>query len=172
VYGQSDLRIERTSSGEIVIVAPVGIEVAYQSTEIAAELRDWAKRDGTGKALGCTEFILPTGAAYSPDAAWVSNERLAGLSREQRRRFPPLCPEFIVEVMSPSGRLRDVQEKMEEWRRGGVELGWLIQPDKQTVYLYRAGESGFEKRTGITHLSGEGPIAGFELDLTEIWAGL
>jgi Uma2 family endonuclease len=74
--------------------------------------------------------------------------------------------------MSPSDRLRDAQEKMEEWRRGGVELGWLIQPDKETVYIYRAGQSACEKRTGILKISGEGPITGFELDLTEIWAGL
>jgi Uma2 family endonuclease len=167
-----DLRIERTARGEIVILAPCGGEAAYQATELACQLLEWSNRDGRGKSFGCTEFILPTRAALSPDAAWVSNQRLSVLSREQKRKFPPLQPEFIVQMMSPNDRLRVAQAKMEEWRHGGVELGWLIQPDEQSMYVYRAGQPGCEKHTGITHLSGEGSVAGFELDLTEIWAGL
>jgi len=168
-----DLRLERTSRGEIVIVPPAGGESDYQSLDVAGELRNWARRDGRGKAFGSSvEFILQTRAAYSPDAAWVSNHRLAALSKEQRRKFLPVSPEFIVEVMSPSDSLRDVQKKMEEWIRGGVALGWLIQPDKKTVYVYRAGQHGCEKRTGIPKIAGEGSVAGFELDLTDIWAGL
>jgi len=168
-----DLRLERTAQGEIIIVPPAGGESDYQSLEVAGQLREWSKRDGRGKASGTSvEFILPTGAALSPDAAWVSNSRISKLSREQRRKFPPVCPEFVVEVMSPSDRLRTAKEKMEEWMRGGAELGWLIHGDHKTVYIYRAGQKEAEKRTGITKLLGEGPVAGFELDLTDIWAGL
>jgi len=169
----ADVRFERTPQGEIIIVPPAGYESDYQSNEVAAQLSRWAKRQGGGKASGASaEFILPTGAALSPDAAWVSNTRLSKLSKEQLRRFPRVCPEFIVEVMSPSDRLKAAKEKMEDWIRGGIELGWLIHGDEQTVYIYRVGQNDADKRTGITKLSSEGPVAGFELDLTDIWAGL
>jgi Uma2 family endonuclease len=168
-----DVWFERTEQGEIIIVPPVGAESDYRSLEVGAQLLTWAKRDGRGRAFGASvEFILPTGAALSPDAAWVSNKRLAQLSKEQLRKFPPVCPEFVVEVMSPSDRLRAAREKMETWIRGGVELGWLIHGDEKTVFIYRAGRSDAEQRTGITILSGEGPVSGFELDLTDVWAGL
>ena len=112
--------------------------------------------------------MLETGAAYSPDAAWISNAKLEQLTKAQRRKFPRLCPEFVVEVMSPSDRLKAAQHKMREWMRAGVELGWLIHGDKRTVYIYRAGRDP-EARSGILQLSGEGPVAGFELDLARIW---
>lgn len=169
----SDLWIERTAQGEIIITPPVGYESSYRSGEVSGQLGDWAKQDGHGKAFGCSaEFILPTGAALSPDAAWVSNFQIAKLSKDQRRKFPPIAPEFIVEVMSPSDRLPAAQEKMQDWLRGGVELAWLIHGDEQTIYIYRASNTEPEKRTGITKLTGEGSVGGFELDLADIWAGL
>ena len=168
-----DVRFERTAEGEIVIVPSAGGDSDYQCLEAGGQLRDWAKRDGRGKAFGSSvEFILPTGAALSPDAAWVSNRRISEVSKEQRRKFPPVCPEFVVEVMSPSDRLPAAKKKMEEWMRAGVELGWLIDGDGQAVYVYRAGQAAAEMLTGILKISGEGPVAGFELDLTDIWAGL
>jgi Uma2 family endonuclease len=168
-----NVRFERTAQGEIVVVPPVGGETAYRDSEVTVQLAAWAKQDGRGKAFGpSVEFFLPTGAAYSPDAAWVSNARLAQLTKEQKRKFPRLCPEFVAEVMSPSDRLKRAQAKMDDWMANGVQLGWLIHGDKQTVYIYRAGRSDFEKRSGIPTLAGEGPLAGFDLDLTEIWAGL
>jgi Uma2 family endonuclease len=168
-----DVRFERTAQGEIVVVPPAGFESGYQSGDVFGELRNWAKRDRRGKASGPdAEFILPTGAAFAPDAAWVSNSRLAKHTREELRKFPHLCPEFVIEVMSPSDRLRAAQHKMEEWMRAGVELAWLIHPDKETVYVYRAGKSEAEVHMGIVSIAGEGPVDGFELDLTDIWAGL
>ncbi len=169
----ANVRFERTAQGEIIIVPPAGGESDFQSVEVIGQLRAWAKRDGRGRAFGTSaEFILPTGAAYSPDAAWVSNENLARLTKEQRRKFLRLCPEFVVEVMSPSDRLKTAQDKMADWMANGVQLSWLIDGDNQTVYIYRAGQSDPDTRTGISRLAGEGPVAGFELDLTEIWAGL
>jgi Uma2 family endonuclease len=169
----ADLWIERTAQGEILIVPPAGGESDYQSLRVGAQLTNWADRHSRGRAFGATvQFILPTGAALSPDAAWVSNERLSKLSKEQLRKFPRVCPEFVVEVMSPSDRLKAAREKMEDWRRGGVDLGWLIHGDAETVYIYRTRSNESEKRTGITQLEGEGPVAGFTLDLTSIWAGL
>jgi len=164
-----DVRFERTAEGEIVIVPPAGWESDFENAEVVRQLGNWAIRDGRGQASGpSTEFMLETGAAYSPDAAWVSTAKLARLTKAQRRKFPRLCPEFIVEVMSPSDRLKAAQHKMREWMRAGVELGWLIHGDKRTVYIYRAGQEA-EARSGILQLSGEGPVAGFELDLTRIW---
>jgi Uma2 family endonuclease len=169
----ANVRFERTAQGEIIIVPPAGGESDYRNVEVSSQLAVWAKRDGRGKAFGpSVEFMLPTGAAYSPDAAWVSNERLARLTKEQKRKFPRLCPEFVAEVMSPSDRLKAAQEKMCDWMTSGVQLSWLIDGDNETVYIYRAGKSDAETRTAIPKLAGEGPVAGFELDLSEIWAGL
>jgi Uma2 family endonuclease len=149
-----------------------GGESDYRSIDVCVQLAVWAKRDGRGKVFGPSEFIVPSGAAYSPDAAWVSNERLTQLTKAQRRKFLRLCPEFVVEVMSPSDRLKPAREKMDDWMANGVQLSWLIDGDNQTVYIYRAGQGDAEKRVGIAKLAGEGPLAGFELDLTDIWAGL
>jgi Uma2 family endonuclease len=168
-----DLRFERTAQRDIIIVPPAGFESDYRSLDVGGQLREWAMRDGRGKAFGSSaEFILPTGAALSPDAAWVSNHRIAEVPKEQRRKFPRICPEFVVEVMSPGDRLRAAQEKMEEWIRAGVELAWLIRAEKRTVYVYRAGQTGAEERIGILKIAGQGPVDGFELDLASIWAGL
>jgi len=168
-----DVRVERTAEGELVFVPPPGGESDYQSARSIIRLGNWAEKDGRGKSFGSTAvFILPTMAAYSPDAAWVSNERLGQLSKGERRKFLRLCPGFVIEVMSPSDRLRKAKEKMQAWMHGGVELAWLIHSDEQTVYVYRAGQAGPEVLVGVPKVSGEGPVAGFELDLTEIWAGL
>jgi Uma2 family endonuclease len=168
-----DLRLERTPQGEIIIVPPAGGESDHRSLDAASQLMHWAKRDCRGKAFGSSvEFILPSGAGYSPDAAWVSNESLSKLTKEQRRKFPPVCPEFVIEVMSPSDRLEAAKSKMAAWISDGVELGWLIDGDNQTVFIYRVGCEVPEKRTGMGTLSGEGPVAGFVLDLSAIWTGL
>jgi Uma2 family endonuclease len=168
-----ELNLERTAEGQILILPFPGGETAFQCTEVGAQLGNWADRDGRGKAFGSSvQFFLPTGAALSPRAAWVSDTKLARLSRQQLRKFPPLSPEFIVEVKSPADRLPAAQRKMREWMRGGVDLGWLIHPGKQAVYVYRAGQPEPQVRSGVTKLAGDGPVAGFKLDLKPIWAGL
>jgi Uma2 family endonuclease len=172
-----DVRFERTAQGEIIIVPPAGPESDYRNTHVSIQLGTWAIRDGRGKTFGpSTEFILPSGAAYSPDAAWVSNERLARFTKEQKRKFLRLCPEFVVEVMSPTDRLKAAQDKMDDWMANGVQFGWLIDGDNQTVYIYRESQrenqSDPEKQVGVKTPAGEGPVAGFELNLKDIWAGL
>jgi len=169
----ADVWLERTAEGEIIIVPPAGFESDDRNVDVTIQLGVWAKKDGRGKACGpTTEFMLPSGAAYSPDAAWVSYAKLAGFTRAQLRKFLRLCPEFVVEVMSPSDRLKAAKAKMEDWIADGVQLGWLIDGDHQTVYIYRSGQTEPEERAGIETLAGEGPVAGFELDLKDIWAGL
>jgi Uma2 family endonuclease len=165
-----DLHIERTAQGEIVIVPPAGYDSDYQNLDCASQLKVWSKRDGRGKASGCSvQFFLPDGSAMSPDAAWLSNERHAGLTNKQRRQFPPVVPEFIVEVMSPSDRLRAAQRKMQQWIDNGVELGWLVDSDNRCVYVYRQGHE-MRKVLNESQIEGEGPVEGFVLDLTDIWA--
>src|ERR1019366_8717001 len=154
-----DLRIERSPQGEIIIVPPAGGESDYRSADSIAQLMYWAKKDGRGKAFGSSvEFILPSGAGYSPDAAWLSNERLSRLTKQQRRKFPPVCPEFIIEVMSPSDRLKAAKDKMLAWIAEGVELAWLIDGDHETVYIYRAGSPKPEKRNRNRHAIRRGPV--------------
>ena len=168
-----DVRFERSPQGEIIIVPLAGGESDYHSLDAGAQLKAWSKRDGRGRAFGCSvAFILPSGAVYSPDAAWVSKARLSILTREQLRKFPPVCPEFVIEVMSPSDRPRAAKDKMLAWMAEGVELAWLIDGNNETVYIFRSGSQESEQRTGIMTLAGEGPVGGFELDLADIWAGL
>jgi Uma2 family endonuclease len=125
-----DLNVERTAEREIVIVPPAGGESDCRTLDVGGELRAWAKRDSTGRAFGSgTQFLLPDGSGLSPDAAWVSNARLASVSKSELRKFPHLVPELVVEVLSPSDRLRSAQKKMRQWAANGVELGWLIDGD-------------------------------------------
>jgi Uma2 family endonuclease len=167
-----DWQIEQTADGEIIIMPPAWPESSYDSLEVSAPLRAWAKRDGRGKVFESSAgFELPNGATRSPDAAWVRNQSIAALSAEQRKGFFPLCPDFVVEVQSQSDSLARLKHKMQEWIDNGAQLGWLIQPDAQKVHIYRVGR-GPEVRTGIAEIEGEGPVAGFVLDLTSIWAGL
>lgn len=114
---------------------------------------------------------MPNGAALSPDAAWVSNERLSVLTKQQRRQFLRVVPEFVIEVLSPSDRVADAQRKMQEWLTNGVELAWLIDGDARSVHVYR---KNCEPRiyTGMERLAGEGPVEGFAMELGDIWEGL
>jgi len=167
-----DFRVERTAEGEIVIMPPTGMETGSRNNNLAMQLGAWAIEDGRGTACdSSTEFILPSGAARSPDASWVDNRRLESLTREQKKKFPRICPDFIVELTSPSDRLRNVEKKMQEWVDNGALLGWLLDPDSRTAYIYRPGRSP-EMLENPKRLDGEGSVAGFVLKLERIWASL
>jgi Uma2 family endonuclease len=119
-----DLRIERTAEGEWLIMPPTGGDTGDRNAEITMQLRVWVKRDGTGRTYdSSTGFRLPNGATRSPDASWLSNERLAQFSEQQRERFLPTCPDFVLELWSRSDRLADVQDKMAEYLANGARLG-------------------------------------------------
>src|SRR6516165_4120414 len=142
-----DLRVERTAKGEIVIVPPAGIEGSYRSGGAFSQLARWAGKDGRGKAFDASAgFMVADGACLSPDAAWVSNAALARLSLEERREFAHLCPEFVIEVISPTDRVKPAMAKMEQWIENGAQLGWLIDGDNQTVYVYRKGRPQVTRR--------------------------
>ena len=165
-------RIERMANGSVVIMAPTGFETGFRNSDLARQLGSWAKRDGRGAAFDSnTEYILRDGSALSPDASWVRWERIKQLSAKQKRKFPRLCPDFVVELISPTDRRTQVKSKMQRWIKNGVELGWLIDPDKRAVTIYRP-DSEPQTLANPNQVNGEGPVSGFVLDLKNIWAGL
>ena len=167
-----NFRIERTARGEIVIMPPTGLETAYRDSDLNHQLFAWAKRDKRGVAFDSNaEYIVPSGAALSPDASWVSKSQLDPFSKKERQKFLPLCPDFVVELTSPSDRLKQVKAKMREWMENGVQLGWLLDADRKTAYIYRLSREP-EELVSPKELKGEGPVAGFVLRLKDIWAGL
>jgi Uma2 family endonuclease len=133
------------------------------------QLRAWAKSAGSGTAFDSSGgFLLPNTAVRSPDAAWVKASRLAALSKEQRRKFLPLCPDFVVELRSPTDSLSALQEKMQEYLDNGTELGWLIDPEERRVYVYRPA-TDVEILERPDTLAGAPVLRGFVLDLREVW---
>jgi len=167
-----DLRIERSAEGDILIMPPVGGEGSYQNSELSRQLTDWARKDGRGRAFDSSvQYFLPSGAAYSPDASWVLRSRLDKLSRAEKRKFLHLCPDFVVELRSPSDRLSKLKSKVREWIDNGAQLAWLLDPDHRSVYIYRSAAEP-EQLVNPDRVVGEGPVAGFVLELPDIWAGL
>lgn len=167
-----ELRIERTAEGNLIVMTPVGGESSHRNLLIATALALWADEDGTGTAFDSSAgFLLPNGAMRSPDTSWVLNSRLAKLRPEQKRGFIPLCPDFVIELKSPSDRLPDLQAKMEEDRANGARLGWLIDPEAQRLSIYRPGE-GIERVRGPSQVRGEPELPGFTVDLERLWKPL
>ncbi len=164
-----DLRIEQSKEGEIIVMPPTGGETGGQNYELSGEFRNWGKADGTGKGFdSSTGFKLPNGAKRSPDLAWIKYDRWNALTDEEHRKFPPLCPDFVVELRSPTDSLNAVKKKMEEYIENGAQLGWLIDPIERKVYVYRP-QSPVECLDNPEALSGEPLLKGFTLEMKEIW---
>jgi Uma2 family endonuclease len=164
-----DLRIERNAEGELLIMPPAGGETGEREAEITWQLVSWAKRDGTGTAFSpSTGFRLPNTAVRAPDGAWMPRSRLEQIPAEQRRKFIPACPDFVLELRSPSDRLRDVQDKMQEYLANGARLGWLLDPEAHHVYIYRP-DAPVERLDHPDTVSGDPVLPGFVLDLRAIW---
>ena len=162
----SDLQFERTADGEIIFIMPTGGETRFRNTEIITELNLWNRSSKTGKVFdSSTGFKLPNTATRSPDAAWVSLERWNALSEEDRKKFPPLCPDFVVELMSESDSLHYSQDKMKEWMENGCRLSWLIDINAQKVYVYRDAQQPEVVPSFEEMLSGKEVLKGFTLDL-------
>ncbi|MEP7342220.1 MAG: Uma2 family endonuclease [Acidobacteriota bacterium] len=164
-----NLRLERTAEGEVVVLPPTGGETGSRNDEIIRQLSNWRKEDGTGKSFeSSTGFKLPNGADRSPDASWVEKARLAQLSLEEKKKFLPLCPDFAIELRSPSDGLETVKAKMDEYIACGLRLGWLIDPEEKAVYVYRLGEP-VQKLENANEISADPELPGFVLDLREVW---
>lgn len=165
-----ELRIERTSTGEIVVMPPAGADSGRKNAEVSRQFLNWAKADGTGVAFDSSAgFTLPNGAVRSPDASWVRRERWERIDQNQRERFPPLCPEFVIEIRSPSDRLARLQDKMQEYVAHGTELGWLIDPIDRKVFVYRP-ESEVLVLDNPETVSGDPVLPGFTLNVAEVFA--
>jgi Uma2 family endonuclease len=161
-----NLRIERDADKTIKIMEPTGSEGGYTEMEVSSELRNWSKEEKTGITFSPSAgFTMPTGAVRASDASWLTLDKWLALPATDRKKFAHVCPDFIVEVRSESDKLKELKEKMTEWINNGVRLGWLIDPQTQISYIYRADGSidilrGFDRK-----LSGEDVLKGFELDL-------
>ncbi|HEY5241464.1 MAG TPA: Uma2 family endonuclease [Polyangiaceae bacterium] len=162
----SELRIERTSEGEIIVTSPTGGETGRRNFLLTAALAGWTAHDGIGFDSS-TGFILPNGAERAPDAAWLRRDRWEALTLEQRRKFVPLCPDFVVELRSPSDSLAETQAKMDEYIACGARLGWLIDVDAKRAWIYRQGRA-VETVEGATTLAGEPEMAGLVIDLAAL----
>jgi Uma2 family endonuclease len=164
-----DMRLELTPQREMMVMTPAGGETGSRNSSLNAQLWLWNDQKHLGVVFdSSTGFILPNGATRSPDAAWIPQARWDALSKEERRRFLPLCPDFVVELRSPSDTLQILQEKMREYRDNGARLGWLIDPQTSTVEIYRQGQDG-ETLDNPATVSGEDVLPGFVLDMTKVW---
>ncbi|MDF5734057.1 MAG: Uma2 family endonuclease [Rhizonema sp. PD38] len=164
-----DFRIERNTTGEIVIMSPTGSETDGRNFDLIGQLWVWTKQDGKGVGFGSSGgFTLPSGAVRSPDAAWIKKTDWEAIPLEKRQKFAFICPEFLIELRSQSDSLKELKTKMEEYIKNGTRLGWLIDRVGCKVYIYRP-DTVVEELDNPTTLSGEGILPGFVLDLSEIW---
>jgi Uma2 family endonuclease len=163
-----NLRIEQSAKGEILVMSPAGGYASYQSGKVFSQLEVWATKDGTGVTFySSAGFRLPNGAMRSPDAAWVQQARLAKLSRREKEQFIPLCPDFVIEVASPSDGVASLREKMREYVDCGLRLGWLILPATTQVEVYKP--EGVEVLNSPASVRAEPILPGFKLELASIW---
>ena len=160
-----DVAMERSPIGTLIIMSPVGGESGEKEADYITDLVIWNRRTKLGKVFSSsTIFKLPNGGDRSPDAAWVTLDRWNGLTREQQKKFPPLCPDFVIELRSESDRLKPLQAKMQEYLESGLRLGWLINPQDQMVEIYRAGQDA-ETGSFPVAVSGEDVLPEFVLDI-------
>ncbi len=184
-HQHQDLQFERTAEGELIIMSPTGGLTSDRNSEINFQLRLWNRQSKLGKVFESSGgFKLPNAANRSPDAAWVELSKWNSLTRQQQERFVPLCPDFVVELRSPSDALQPIQNKMtsdpasakdarecarmQEYLANGTKLGWLIDPQRQVVEIYRPSQQ-VEILQSPNTVSGENILPGFSLDLAEIF---
>jgi Uma2 family endonuclease len=165
----SELWIERNAKGELSIMPPAGSATGDRNSEINMQLRVWAKQDGSGLAFDSSAgFTLPNGAVRAPDAAWIARSRWEHIPPDQRERFAPICPDFVLELRSPSDVLSTLQDKLAEYIANGARLGWLLDPGPRHVYIYRP-DAPVDRLEDQESISGDPVLSGFVLDLREIW---
>jgi Uma2 family endonuclease len=167
-----DLFFEMTAEGELIVMPPNFTLTGIRNGKIYFQLANWAERDGRGVVSGPSGgFVLPSGAKRSPDAAWTSKTRIGQLDPTTLERFWHLCPDFVIELLSHTDRLPVLRAKMREWIDNGAQLAWLIDPDRRAVEIYRPCADA-ETRPEAQSIEGEGPVAGFTLDLRPVWEPL
>jgi Uma2 family endonuclease len=164
-----DLRFERTAQGDLIIMPPTGSSTGNRNAGLTAQLWLWNDQSQLGFVFdSSTGFKLPNGANRSPDAAWIERNRWNSLTEEQQERFAPICPDVIVELMSPNDALANTQAKMREYLANGARLGWLIDRQTRQVEIYRPHQP-VEVLENPTSLSGEDVLPEFVLQMASIW---
>ncbi|MEG4248169.1 Uma2 family endonuclease [Microcoleus sp. Pol10D4] len=164
-----DLKLERNANGELIVMPPTGGETGKRNVKLTTQLDVWNEQTELGEVFdSSTGFTLPNKADRSPDVSWVEKSRWSALTPEQREKFIPLCPDFVIELVSPSDSLKKTQEKMQEYMENGCRLGWLINRKKREVEIYRPGQDVEVLQSPLT-LSGENVLPGFVLNLQKIW---
>jgi Uma2 family endonuclease len=164
-----DLKLERTATGELIVMPPTGSDTGNRNLDIEGQLWLWNRETKLGKAFNSsTGFHLPNGSDRSPDASWVKLERWEALTPEEREGFAPICPDFVVELRSQSDSMQTLREKMQEYMNNGASLGCLIDRKNRKVEIYKQGQN-VEILDNPATLSGEDVLPGFVLDLTEVW---
>ena len=167
-----DLRIERNAEGDIILTAPAGGSSGSANAKLTIQFGIWAQNNGTGTIFdSSTGFVLPNKAVRAPDVAWVLNKRLEALTQEQWEKFLPLCPDFVLELRSPSDPLRLQCDKMTEYMASGARLGWLLDPVKKQAHIYHPRRP-VEILDNPPQLSGENIMPGFTLDLHDLWSAM
>ena len=160
-----NLRLERNGKGELLIMPPIGGKSGKREAELITDVNIWNRQTLLGEVFSSsTCFRLPKGGDRSPDVAWVSRDRWESLSLQEQEKFPPLCPDFVIELRSSTDSRKSLQEKMGEYLDNGLRLGWLIDPQKQQVEIYRQGQV-VETLDLPVCLSGEDVLPGFRLEL-------
>jgi Uma2 family endonuclease len=161
-----DFQFERSATGDLIIMPPVGGESGNREADFIIDLGIWNRQTKLGYTFSSsTVFKLPNGADRSPDAAWIECSRWEALTPEQRRKFPPIAPDFVIELRSATDDIAILRSKMQEYIDAGIQLGWLINPQQQQVEIYRPAQP-IEVRSLPTELSGESLLPGFKLRLS------
>jgi len=169
VKANPELRWELTAQGEVIVMPPTGSETGNYNSELLANFVIWNRQSQLGKVFdSSTGFRLPNGAIRSPDVAWIAQERWAQLSLEQRRTFAPICPDFVLELVSPTDDVNALEAKMQEYIENGCRLGWLVNPQKRQVTVYRP-QMAPEIISFDVPLTGEDVLPGLTLDLQHIF---
>jgi Uma2 family endonuclease len=159
----TDWQLEQTAQGELIIMPPVGAISGNRESEFNADIVIWNRRTKLGKVFSSsTIFCLPNGGKRSPDVAWIRNERWAALTPDEQEKFPPICPDFVIELRSRTDNLEQLRTKMQEYLSSGLHLGWLIDPQGQQVEIYRRDRPVETQPLPIT-LSGEDILPDLEI---------
>ena len=162
-----EINFERDKNKNIIIMSPVGFLSSWYEGILFRMLAQWNEHTKSGYVTGSSGgYILPNGAMRAPDVAWVKKKRIDALSVSEKERFPKICPDFIIELKSKSDSLKVLRNKMEEWIQNGCRLGWLIDMQNKTTFIYKPGCEPIKKSFN-EKLSGEEVLPGFILDLTE-----
>lgn len=165
----SDLKFELNKKGDLIIVPPTSPEAGWKNTKLTSKTDIWSENDKTGIVFdSSTMFTLPNGAKRSPDVSWMTKKKYNSLSESEKKTFSHIVPDFVIELRSLTDSLKPIQNKMAEYIKNGVKLGWLIDPNEQKVHIYRANGE-IEVLEKPETVSGEDVLQGFKLNVQDIW---